>query len=139
MKKKLQNFFPSLLLTAIILIAGGFSDGMIVSAKDNPIVPVVNIGNDCTLSQTVHYYSSETVVVNPDVPAKNSLKPCCENVQGAASAIQSQAFNQGARLMALHSARAAFDNNSVFENTLKGQSRACPPKPDILSSVLKKE
>lgn len=134
MVKTFRKILPSFLLTAIIVIAGGFSDGMMANAKMGSMNADLLMQGEMT-----HYMANGPIMHSQDEPANNSLKPCCQDKQGGASATQSSIFSQGIKFLAIDSAEVAFDNNSVFKNTLTGLSSASPPRPDVLFSVLKKE
>jgi len=121
-KKISRKFLPSLLLAAILMIAGGFFDGMAVSADMNSID------------------SGALTVLHQNIPNNdNALKPCCEDKQGGASAIQFSAFTQNIKLLPLGSTEDVSGSNSIFEHKILELSSASPPKPDIISSVFLKE
>ncbi|EKE19978.1 MAG: hypothetical protein ACD_8C00070G0001 [uncultured bacterium] len=134
MKKMFRKILPSFLLTAIIVISGGFADGMMANAQMGSMNANLYMSGEMT-----HYVANGPILHQQDVPAGNSLKPCCQDKQGGASAVQTSIFSQGVKFLAIDSAQVAFDNNSVFKNTLTELSSASPPKPDVLFSVLKKE
>ena len=132
-----RTILPSFLLAVILLIAGGFSDGMIASAAMGPMDENIYVPS----GQTMHEIGKVTTTtsVRQDAPFHNSLKPCCENKQGGASAIQASTFNQNVKFSPLGSTEGVTDSNSIFEHKILELSSASPPKPDILSSVLKRE
>ncbi|HBT45582.1 MAG TPA: hypothetical protein DEA43_01700 [Candidatus Moranbacteria bacterium] len=117
-RKTLSSF---LLIVAILLIAGGFSDGMIASADMNSM-------------------EDSSIVLHQSVPVNdNALKPCCEDKQGGASAIQFSVFTQNIKFLPLGFAENISGSNSIFEHKIIELSSASPPKPDIISSVFLKE
>lgn len=128
-----RKVLSSFLLAAILVIAGGFSDGMIVSAETLPINDGMHVQN-----QIMHDVESDSVL-HESMPLGNSLKPCCEDKQGGASAIQASTFRQDDKISSTNSLENISDNNSVFENKLTELSSVSPPRPDVLSSILKKE
>lgn len=129
-----RKILPSFLLTVIIVIAGGFADGMMANAEMSPMN-----ANSYVSGEMTHFISNGPILHQQDAPADNSLRPCCKDKQGGASAVQTSIFSQGVKFLAIDSAQVAFDNNSVFKNTLTELSSASPPRPDVLFSVLKKE
>lgn len=129
----LRKILSSLLLAAILVIVGGFSDGMIASAAMN------SVDNDITLNQTMHSVDTINVIMHQDETTdNNALKPCCENKQGGASAIQSSTFNQNIKFFPLGTENV-IDPNYIFQYKLIELSSASPPKPDIISSIFLKE
>jgi hypothetical protein len=132
MKKNSRKILPSFVLTAVLVIAGGFSDGMNAQAKS------MAMDSDLVPSQTMHIVSNKSVL-SQDMPVDNSLKPCCVDRRGGATAIQASAFNQDMKISALGLIENNLDNNFVFGYKVSELSSASPPRPDVLSSVLKKE
>lgn len=128
-----RKILPIFMLTAILMIVGGFSDGMIVSAK----TLAMNDGMQAQ-NQMMHSLESDSIL-HESAPLGNSLKPCCEDKQGGASAIQASVFNYDVKILSTDSSENILDNNSVFKNKLTELSSASPPRPDVLSSILKKE
>lgn len=121
MKKISRKLLSSLILTAIILIAGGFFEGMVASADMSSIED----------SLTILHQSAPV--------SDNALKPCCEDKQGGASAIQFSAFTQNIKFLSLGFTENVSGSNSIFEHKIVELSSASPPKPDIISSVFLKE
>lgn len=133
MIKNFRKFLPNLLLTAILLIAGGFSDGMVAEAK----MSSMNDGMQMPV-QTAHFVNKK-IVLSQNEPRSNSLKPCCENKQGGASAVQAADFDQVLKISLNGFSDSVSSDNFVSNHRIIDYSSASPPKPDILSSVLKKE
>ncbi|HAR99568.1 MAG TPA: hypothetical protein DEA89_03705 [Candidatus Moranbacteria bacterium] len=132
-KKISRKILPSFLLAAILVIVGGFSDGMVASAEMN------SMDNNITLNQTMHSVNTVNVIIHQDETTdNNALKPCCENKQGGASAIQASTFNQNIKFSSLGT-ETVIDPNYIFQYKLIELSSASPPKPDIISSVFLKE
>lgn len=132
MKRILQKILPSFLLTAILVIAGGFFDGMSAQAK------TLSMAENMVPGQMMHIMSNGPVL-HQAMPMDNTLKPCCENKQGGASAIQTATPNQNIKIVSIGFADHILNNNFVFEHKITELSSASPPRPDVLSSVLKKE
>ncbi|KKP97792.1 MAG: hypothetical protein UR99_C0006G0021 [Candidatus Moranbacteria bacterium GW2011_GWD2_36_12] len=142
-----RNFLSSFLLAAILLVASGFSDGTIALASNRQDVSSSRSGsaamnsmdNNITLDQTMHAVTGAVMIMHQDETSdNNALKPCCEDKQGGASAIQSSAFNQNIKFFPLGT-ETIIDPNYIFQYKLIELSSASPPKPDIISSVLLKE
>lgn len=133
MNKLRRKILPVFVLTAIILIAGGFSDGAAAQAK------MIAMNDSANASNQIMHFVDKAVSLNGNLPVSNSLRPCCENRQGGTSAIQSSVFDQGVKLSATDFSDTVSNNDYSFNQKIIGYSSASPPKPDVLSSILKKE
>ena len=131
MKKILKKIVPTLILSAMIVLVGGFCDGLIASAQ---------MGTDASkVSQAMDAVQTLSAMQQQDLPAANALMPCCVGAHSATPTTQVNNYNAGVRFTAIDSALAAPDSNSSFENKISQLSDPSPPRPDILSSVLKLE
>ncbi|MEI7890810.1 MAG: hypothetical protein WCI36_02475 [bacterium] len=124
---KIRKISAYFVLFAILFVAAGFSDGMIssVKASSNDDSMMISDGGSTMIDQTM--------------PMDNSLKPCCESKQGNASATSTSMFNQNIKMLSLGAVAAVSGSDSIFEHKVLELSESSPPRPDILSSVLKRE
>lgn len=130
-----RKILPGILTTALLVIAGGFSDGMIASASMNGSMMNEFGGQNQTM---VSYHQNRTALAQ-GMPMDNTLKPCCQDKQGNALAVANSAFSQNMKSLMIGFVDYFSNTNYVFEHKISQLSSASPPKPDILSSVCLKE
>ena len=132
MKKMLKKIVPILVLSAVIILVGGFFDGPKSSAQitDKALLGGHVIDGD---------RGAMIVVTEEQAPLNNSLMPCCENRHSATPTTEGVNFNASVKFAAMDLASIVPNSNLFFENKISDISGTSPPKPDVLSSVLKRE
>ena len=134
MKKLLKKIMPVIILSALIVLIGGFCDGLIASAQTSRTGSV----NMDQMMATVAVSSS--IMHQDALPMdNNALMPCCSDRHSATPTTQVNNFNAGMKFAVMDCAQAASNLDSFFQQKIGDISDLSPPKPDILSSVLKRE
>jgi hypothetical protein len=134
LRKKITSVFLSL---ALLSVVAGFCDALFVSSASASMNIKAMAANDGQM----HYMPSALLLRSADkaIPMENSLKPCCTDKHAGAPTTETSDFNVGTKILATNIAVATPNLTSFFENKLKDYSDASPPKPDVLSSVLRLE
>lgn len=134
MLKKYKKLIAISMLSALVLVVGGFCNVGQVSASISKSAPVVHVSGDGCQTEV----QEKEVVSSLPMPT-DSLMPCCvERPEKTPSTSASNSIGI-MKLAVMDSSSEKISQIYFSENILNSSLDFPPPKPDKLSSVLRLE
>ncbi len=131
MQKLKRKFLAGFILSATVLVVGGFCDAPMTQATSPEMAGMVEI-------REAHCGAESQLIIDNNIPVRDTIMPCCLEKHDNSEIVTPSALNEKVKFQQVPSVyREVHSLEAVTQQTYVSSSS--PPEPNIFSSCARLE